>query len=175
MTDIFLRSVCREDLNSVYRIYSHRQSCLDCGVKPVRTLGQAQCLLEKIMENRDTFAIVLKENMETAGFISVSKDMHRYNRRRYMLGYILATEYRGQGIMPVAVKRALHHAFFNLGADVVSAACFTDNKASQRVLEKCGFVSEGCLRKEFARYDGQVLDSFIYSMLYEEYKKLYEE
>lgn len=175
MTDIFLRSVCREDLNSVYRIYSHRQSCLDCGVKPVRTLGQAQCLLEKIMENRDTFAIVLKKDLKTAGFISVSKDIHRYNRRRYMLGYILATEYRGQGIMPVAVKRVLHHAFFNLGADVVSAACFTDNKASQRVLEKCGFVSEGCLRKEFARYDGQVLDSLMYSMLYEEYKELCEE
>ena len=170
-----MRSVCREDANSIYSIYSHRQSCLDCGVKPLRTFRQTRALMDKMTADRDAFAIVLKDNMQAVGFISVSKDTHRYNPRRYMLGYILAPEYRGQGIMPAAVKKAMRYAFLNLGADVVSAACFTGNKASQRVLEKCGFVREGCLRKEFVRYDGQVLDSFIYSMLYEEYKELYEE
>ena len=175
MADIFLRSVCREDANSIYSIYSHRQSCLDCGVKPLRTFRQTRALMDKMTADRDAFAIVLKDSMQTAGFISVSKDIHRYNPHRYMLGYILAPEYRGQGIMPAAVKKAMRHAFLNLGADVVSAACFTGNKASQRVLEKCGFVREGCLRKEFVRYDGRVLDSLIYSMLYEEYKELYEE
>lgn len=175
MADIFLRSVCREDANSIYSIYSHRQSCLDCGVKPLYTFRQARTLMDKMTAGRDAFAIVLKDSMQTAGFISVSKDIHRYNPRRHMLGYVLAPQHRGQGIMPAAVKKVLRHAFLNLGADVVSAACFTGNKASQRVLEKCGFVREGCLRKEFVRYDGRVLDSLIYSMLYEEYKELYEE
>lgn len=175
MTDIFLRSVCDDDLNAVYRVYSDRNACLQSGAKPVNSLVEAREYLERMIKNRDTFAIADRHSAKAIGFISVRRDIHRFNKKRYMLGYILLGEYRGQGIMPAAVALALRQAFLTFGADVVSAAHFPDNTASRRVLEKCGFTREGRLRREYVRFDGQVLDSVMYSMLYEEYKNLYRE
>jgi RimJ/RimL family protein N-acetyltransferase len=71
--------------------------------------------------------------------------------------------------MPQAVGYMMKYLFKNMGADVVSAAHFVGNNQSKRVLEKCGFVYEGTMRKDYLRFDGAVLDSCIYSVTREEW------
>lgn len=44
-----------------------------------------------------------------------------------------------------------------------------EEKASGRVIEKCGFRYEGTLRRASSIFDGSVHDALVYSMLREEY------
>ena len=46
----------------------------------------------------------------------------------------------------------------------IDAAVFAWNPASMRVLEKCGFVREGVLRRSIFK-DGQLIDSVLYARI----------
>jgi RimJ/RimL family protein N-acetyltransferase len=56
------------------------------------------------------------------------------------------------------------HAFEEFGLVKIIAHVSTMNPASARVLEKCGFVREGLLRKHFLK-DGQFLDVRLFALL----------
>ena len=173
MNDIFIRTLCEDDLMLFYRMGRDVEACRASGAKPAQDIVQAQIHLEKSMEMGNCFAVVLKESMTAIGLIYASPDIHRLNRKAYMLSYRLDRNYWGRGYMPQAVKYMTRYLFMNLGADVVSVAHFTGNERSKRVIEKCGFVYEGTLRREFTHWDGRILDSCVYSMLYHEYCHMY--
>ena len=59
------------------------------------------------------------------------------------LGYVLAPRYWGQGPMPEAVRALSEWALSQERFFRVQAFCDVENKASQRTLEKAGFVQEG--------------------------------
>jgi RimJ/RimL family protein N-acetyltransferase len=59
------------------------------------------------------------------------------------LGYVLAPRYWGQGLMPEAVRCLTEWALSQARFFRVQAFCDVENKASQRTLEKAGFVQEG--------------------------------
>ena len=169
MKKFFIRSLLPGDQEAFYRIYSDMDLCLNSGSLPVKSLEDAKSKLNRMIEMGESFAIVSTETMEIMGVLSVRKDIHRYNNRAYMLGYVLEKQWRGQGIMPQAVQYMLKYLFMNMGADIVTAAHFPGNESSKRVLEKCGFTYEGTLRREYTRFDGQILDSCMYSITYDEW------
>ena len=169
MNRIFIRSLLPGDEEAIYRIYSDMELCLASGSTPVFDMQGAKQKLNRLMQGGEYFAIVHTQTMQVIGVISLSKDAHRFNKHAYMLGYVLHRDWWGQGIMTEAVNYMLKFAFKNMGADVVAAAHFTDNERSKRVLQKCGFVYEGTMRRGYLRFDGAVLDSCIYSILYDEY------
>ncbi|RYR59492.1 hypothetical protein Ahy_A05g025384 [Arachis hypogaea] len=77
------------------------------------------------------------------GFVSVypwSGD----DRCKADIGYAVAADYWGQGIATKAVKMAVPQVFNDL-SHLVRLQAFTspENKASQRVVEKAGFLKEG--------------------------------
>ncbi len=55
------------------------------------------------------------------------------------LGFWLAPDLWGQGLMSEAGRAVLAHAFRQLGIDRITSGAFEDNIASLRVLEKLGF------------------------------------
>lgn len=59
------------------------------------------------------------------------------------IGYGILPEYEGMGYTTEAVTAMTQWAFGNAGVVFVEAETEPDNKASQRVLEKCGFVPDG--------------------------------
>lgn len=169
MRNFFIRSLLPGDEEAFYRIYSDMELCLSSGSLPVRSMEDAKSKLNRMIEMGESFAIVHTETMAVIGVISVRKDIHRFNNRAYMLGYVLEKQYRGQGIMPQVVGYMMKYLFMNMGADIVTAAHFPGNESSRRVLEKCGFTYEGTLRREYSRFDGRVLDSCMYSITYDEW------
>ena len=169
MRNFFIRSLLPGDEEAFYRIYSDMDLCLSSGSLPVHSMEDAKAKLNRMIEMGESFAIVHTETMAVIGVISVRKDIHRFNNRAYMLGYVLEKQYRGQGIMPQVVGYMMKYLFMNMGADIVTAAHFPGNESSRRVLEKCGFTYEGTLRREYSRFDGQVLDSCMYSITYDEW------
>ena len=80
------------------------------------------------------------------------------------LGYLLATSYRGKGIMTEAAKRICPLAFETLDLARITAEVYAPNKASQRVLEKSGFVLEGQKKNAVFKH-GALWDLYIYGLL----------
>ncbi len=84
------------------------------------------------------------------------------------LGYWLAEDFWGKGIMTRAVRQICEE-----GAERwedllrIYAEPFAHNTASRRVLEKAGFTLEGVLRKSVCKR-GRVCDSCMYALLVED-------
>jgi [ribosomal protein S5]-alanine N-acetyltransferase len=83
---------------------------------------------------------------------------------RAEIGDWLAKPLWGRGIMTAVVQRLCQHAFGEFGLVKIIAHVVTHNPASTRVLEKCGFVQEGLLRKHFLK-DGQFIDVRLFAKL----------
>ncbi|KAK2977346.1 hypothetical protein RJ640_013325 [Escallonia rubra] len=98
------------------------------------------------------------------GFMSIFQGSGE-DGRKAEIGYAIAAKYWGQGIATKAVKIALPRVFDDL-PDVarLQAFVYVDNLASQRVLEKIGFMKEGLLRK-YAYIKGNIRDLLVYSIL----------
>ena len=78
------------------------------------------------------------------------------------IGYWLGETLWGRGIMTAAVRAVSDHAFSPLGFFRIETPVFAWNPASMRVLEKCGFVREGVLKKSVFK-DGELIDSVLYA------------
>lgn len=83
------------------------------------------------------------------------------------LGYWLAEEYWGKGIMTEAIKQICQEAFDKFDIIRIFAEPFEHNKGSRRVLEKAHFTYEGTMRKGVFK-NGKVYSYCIYSLLREE-------
>lgn len=59
------------------------------------------------------------------------------------LGYFLSPGHWGKGLMTEAIAALVEATFQLSGAKAIEAGCWIDNTASKRVLEKCGFTSQG--------------------------------
>ena len=81
-----------------------------------------------------------------------------------MLGYCLDEPAWGQGFATEAAGTLLQWAFNTLNLNRVQSEADTRNAASDRVLEKLGFLREGTLR-ENCIVDGEVSDSWVYGLL----------
>lgn len=68
--------------------------------------------------------------------------------------------------MTAVVRRACEFAFAEFGLVKIVAHVFADNTASAKVLEKCGFVQEGYLRKHHLK-EGRFLDARLFALVKE--------
>lgn len=83
------------------------------------------------------------------------------------LGYWLAREYWGRGIMTEAACAFTRYAFETFPCTRIYAGVFGWNGASARVLEKAGYTLEGRHRHGVFK-DGEYTDHLIYGILREE-------
>lgn len=98
-----------------------------------------------------------------------------YNRiegahRRSCIGYWLAHEARGRGIMTSAVAALVNYGFTRLGLNRQVIVCATGNAASAAVAERCGFRLEGIAREAELLYD-RFVDHRVYSKLRADHAK----
>jgi RimJ/RimL family protein N-acetyltransferase len=91
--------------------------------------------------------------------IRLGHDVHRHTAE---LGYWLGEEFWGRGIVTEAVGVFTDFCFNNFSLRRIYAEPFANNRASARVLEKAGFIFEGCLRNNVVK-DGELLDSLLYA------------
>lgn len=79
------------------------------------------------------------------------------------LGYWLGEDFWGRGIATAAVEAVTPHGFEQLGLTRIFATPLEGSSASMRVLEKCGYVREGVMRRSVVK-EGGVLDQVLYAM-----------
>lgn len=85
-------------------------------------------------------------------------------RRNMELGYWLAKEHRGQGIMTEAIRQMVRLGFETFPEVTrIHATPFGSNIASQKALEKAGFIREAKLIGTLVK-NGQAEDEWIYAV-----------
>ncbi len=98
----------------------------------------------------------------TCGFWRLIKSHYRAE-----IGYELASEWWGQGVMTEALTAILTFGFTRMGLHSVEAQIHPANAASRRVLEKLGFVQEGYFRENYYESaDDEFTDTAVFSLLY---------
>ncbi len=80
------------------------------------------------------------------------------------IGYFLIRRYWGRGYATEAARLVIAFGFSQLGLHRITATCLAANTASERVMQKCGMVKEGVLRKSDFRL-GEWQDRLVYSIL----------
>ncbi len=111
----------------------------------------------------ETFAFAITADNKVVGSIGVFRQGN-IHRQTAELGYYVAEEYWGKGIMTEAVKQICKYTFDKSDIIRIYAEPFAYNIASCRVLEKAGFQYEGTLRSNAVK-NGKDIDMKMYSLL----------
>lgn len=141
-----LRPWRQDDLDDLYAYASVDGVGQMAGWKPHGSREESQTILDMFIQQKKTFAL------EYGGRVVGSLGIEAYNEEHFPefsdkkcreIGYVLAKDCWGQGLMPEAVNEVIRYLFEEVGLDVIFCGHFLWNKQSQRVQEKCGFRHYG--------------------------------
>lgn len=169
---LILREWTLDDVDDLYDYAKNPNVGPHGGWKPHESKEESLEILQTLfLDKYDSWAIVDKENGKVIGSIGYEEDVRRKGANCKELGYAMAEDYWGRGIMTEAAKAAIQYGFDAMQLDMVSIYRNPQNHRSGRVIEKCGFTYEGTLRQAYQIYDNTLRDVACYSMTREEYEK----
>ncbi len=84
-------------------------------------------------------------------------------RRSAEIGYWLGEAFWGRGVITAAVRALTEYGFEAFDLTRIFAVPLANNTASIRVVEKCGYVREGTMRRSAIK-EGVVLDQVLYAV-----------
>lgn len=142
--DVSIRELDSDDLASLAEYANNPKVAInlrDAFPNPYTLEDAANFLkMAESMNPKCIFAIDYKNNY--VGNISLMRGNDVY-RKSAEIGYFIGEPFWNLGITTQAVKLITQWGFENLDIVRIHTGIFSFNKASQRVLEKCGFVFEG--------------------------------
>jgi ribosomal-protein-alanine N-acetyltransferase len=161
-----LRPLRSSDANALHA-YLRDPAVTELTSYPVGSMALAEAIIERSLSRwaageLSKWGVALKDDdtiVGTCGFNEWSP-AHRWAE----LAYDLARAHWGTGLMRRAVAAALRWAYQLTPVDRVHAFVRVDNLRSARLLERSGFVREGCLRS-YRVCRGQPHDFYVYSLL----------
>ena len=164
---LLLRRIDENDVKEIFSIRSDAETMKYIPRPLVKNLEEAMEHLAKIdfgIENNEAinWAITIKGNRKLLGIIGFYRTKHEHYRSE--IGYMLLPEIHGKGIASEAVEIVVRFGFKEMKLHSIEAIIDPENGASEKVLQKNGFIKEGHF-KENEFYDGKFLDCFIYSRL----------
>ncbi len=135
----------------------------------VDTIGFLNLVYESYNDNRAApWGIQFKDDSRiigTAGFVSWDKEKNMAE-----IGYVLAEEYWGEGIITEAVKEVINFGFNVLKLEKIASRCKPENTASYKVMEKCKFKYESTIENHMV-IKGKFEDIRVYSLSKDDFKK----
>lgn len=123
--------------------------------------------LEQFADNRG-FSAGIWVDGSLAGVITLHKV--DWLNRRGEIGYWLAREFQGRGVMTDAARAVTEHALVELELNRVEIHCAVANSKSSAIPKRLGFTFEGVLR-EAQLLHGSYQDLEVYSMVRREYHR----
>ena len=113
------------------------------------------------------WAVTLNGNPELIGTLGIYRIQPEHYRGE--IGYMILPAYQRKGIITEGIKLVLDYAFHQLQFHSMEAVIDPANIASERVLQKNGFVKEAHFLENEC-YNGIFYDSVIYSLLKRNYQ-----
>ena len=161
---LLLRPWAQEDVQDLYAYASVDGVGQMAGWLPHNDIEESRTILGSFIRDRKTFAIVLKATGKVIGSLGIEaydeEALPEFtDKQGREIGYVLAKDYWGRGLMPEAVNAVIDYLFNEMTLDFIICCHFTDNAASWRVQQKCGFAHYKLIKSE-TRY-GIVKDSWV--------------
>jgi ribosomal-protein-serine acetyltransferase len=125
--------------------------------------------LETPTNNRGVAAAICDEG-SIVGVIGYNH-IDRQNRIGY-IGYWLAANYQGKGIMTNSCQAICDYGFTTLKLNRLVINCATENRSSRAIPERLGFIHEGTMRDAEWLYD-RFVNHEIYALLDRDRQKLF--
>jgi len=159
-----LRPWAIQDVDSLVKFannYNIAKNLMDIFPHPY-SIEDGKAFIEMVAKNTPPNTLAIEVNGEAAGAIGLhlQNDIYRKNAE---LGYWLAEPYWGKGIITQAIIQMVDYGFRNWDINRIYARPFGYNMASQRALEKAGFVLEAKLEKTIFK-NGEYIDELIYAV-----------
>ncbi len=164
---LILRTHHDGDIDALYALFTDPATMRFWGAPPWTEPSQADAMLARAAvgfaaREAIRFALVPREGGPMIG--SCTLFAIDAQNRRAEVGYILAREAWGKGLMHEALGALLDWGFGPLGLHRVEADVDPRNVASVKSLERLGFAREGFLRQRW-RVAGEVSDSIFLGLL----------
>ncbi|AKF10115.1 GNAT family N-acetyltransferase [Sandaracinus amylolyticus] len=153
---LVLRAATDDDAPDLFRILSDPQVMRYFGRAPATVVEQAR---ERLTMTDDAFraregirwVLSLRGDPRMIGSCSIWRIDRKHLRGE--VGYELAPEQWGRGLMPEALRAIVRFGFDVLRLHGIEGRIDPDNRGSARVLEKVGFAQEAYFRESY--YDEQ--------------------
>lgn len=129
------------------------------------TIEDAKSFMMMVRKQNPQTFFAITYGGEYVGNIALSQGTDIY-RRSADVGYFVAEPFWKKGIASRAVQCVIEWGFQNLDIIRITAGVKETNIASQRVLEKCGFLKEGVMRKAVFKH-GEFFDEIRYGLVRE--------
>ncbi len=153
----------------------------NAGWEPHESIEESKQILQRFIGEGHTYAIVLNQTGRVVGSVGVesrdnelSKILNSmgYVGKNVEIGYALAFEQWGKGIMTEACQVVIDYCFSDLGVDFIICGHFPFNQRSKRVIEKCGFEHVLFREKGYEIASGEMVDEHVYCLTKEKYEKI---
>lgn len=153
---LVLRALTDSDAPDIFAYASDPELCRYTTWNPHRSIDDSRAFVAHILSQYQigqpsNWGIVLKSTgriVGTCGFCTIAV-IHE----RGELGYAIARDLWGHGLMSEAVKASIDFGFRALQLHKIEAHCDARNVGSARVMEKCGMQFEGLLREHVVLKD----------------------
>ena len=163
--DVILRELMDSDLNRLIEFANNDKVSInlrDAFPKPY-TLIDAENFKSMIdSQNPKTF-FAIEYHGEYVGNISLSIGVDVY-KKGAEIGYFIGQPFWNKGIVTKAVNLITDWGFSNLDIVRIHTGIFEFNKASQRVLEKCGYIKEAIFKKSICK-NNEIYDEIRYAKI----------
>ena len=129
---------------------------------PEQVLPFIRATRKQIADNEGLQTVIVDPAGRIAGMIGTHTV--DWPNRKTSIGYWLARDHQGRGVMTAAVRAYVDHAFGAWKLNRVTIEASVDNARSRAIPERLGFREEGILR-EVERIGERMVDHVVYSML----------
>lgn len=171
-TDRFLlRPIEASDAREVFHYFSQDEVTKYYDLNTFKDLKEAKVLIKNWQKRYHKkqgirWGIATKEDNKIIG----SCGYHEWEKDHFKaeIGFEVTPEFWQKGVMTEVLQSVISYGFETMELNRIEALFDPENMASQKTLEKAGFVHEGTLRKS-AFEKGQFCDAAICSLLKEEF------
>lgn len=171
---LYLRELSERDEHGLFRIYSDPAVMQFMSQPPMQSLEEARRRIRRI---RNTmlrgegleWVLVLKDRAGDDAIGTCSLFHHDAQNRRAELGFLLASDFQGRGLMSEAARGVIRFGLETLDLMRIEADTDPRNESSCRLLERLGFKQEGLLRKRWC-VAGEWSDTAFFGLLKEEWR-----
>lgn len=161
-----LRRFCPDDAEDMFAYASDPEVTKYLTFPPYQSVEQVRDFIEStFQDNLDVYAIT---NKGTGRVIGSFGFMPELAHNKTGLGYALNCSDWNRGLMTEILSRVMEILFLDFGFQRVESTHYLGNMGSGRVMEKCGMVKEGVLRRE-KLIKGEYVDVVHYGILREDY------
>ncbi len=171
---LILRKVTPEDLDNIFEYCKNPNVARYVTWDAHQSLEDTKKFINYALDSYkvgapEPMAIILKDDPKQRMIGSVGLIPASPKNRTFELGYVIAEEYWGKGIVAEAAKPLINFGFKHFAMQRLQCRCDILNPQSSRVMEKLGMQYEGTLKASMY-LKGKLRDMHMYSIVKSDFR-----